>query len=79
MSDKCVSNLHTLPVELVNRILDHLNNQDILWSMENVCTRINAIVQIYLPYQVNFFLNENYPLCIIVETAFIRRIDHKSY
>jgi hypothetical protein len=62
MSDKFVPSLRTLPVELVYRILDHLTEDTILWSMRNICTRINAIVDSYHRYQVNFSfsLNSNF-------------------
>lgn len=52
MSEKYIPNLSTLPVELVYRILDHLDVMTILWSMQNVCKRIDAIVGTYHPYQV---------------------------
>ncbi len=48
------SSLHTLPVELVYRILDNLNKKTIFLSLSNVCTRLNAIINTYHPYQVNF-------------------------
>ena len=54
MSDKFIPSLHTLPVELVYRILDHLNDFSMLCSVRNVCTRINTIVDSYYRYQVNF-------------------------
>ncbi len=56
MSDKIKFSLHTLPVELVYRILDHLHEITILCSMRNVCTRINAITDSYHRYQVNYNL-----------------------
>jgi hypothetical protein len=56
MSDKTTSSFITLPIELVYRILDKLDNFTILCSMQNVCTRINTIVNTYHRYQVNFFL-----------------------
>ena len=52
MSDKTSLSLHTLPVDLVYRILDHLDQWNILYSMRNVCTRINAITDTYRPYKV---------------------------
>jgi hypothetical protein len=46
--------LHTLPVELVYRILDNLEELTILLSLRNVCTRLNDITDTYQRYQVNF-------------------------
>jgi hypothetical protein len=54
MSEKFVPDFLTLPVELVYRILDNLDEYTVLCSMRNVSTRINAIVNSYCPYQVNF-------------------------
>ena len=48
-----VPSLQTLPIELVCRILDHLDLYDILLSVRNVCSRLNAITDIYHPYAVN--------------------------
>ena len=44
--------LLTLPIELVCRVLDHLNPLDILLSIRDVCTRLDAISDTYYPYQV---------------------------
>ncbi len=44
--------LHTLPVELVYRILDNLSNKTIFMSCYNVCTRLNDIMKAYHRYQV---------------------------
>jgi hypothetical protein len=60
MSNKTKPSLITLPVELVYRILDKLDNFTILCSMLNVCTRINAIVNTYHRYQVNIFLQYSF-------------------
>ena len=54
MSDNSIRSLHTLPVELVYRILDNLDNVNIFWSLQSVCTRIDTILDTYHPYQVNF-------------------------
>ena len=56
MSNKIIPSLVTLPVELVYRILDHLEPFDILLSARNVCTRLNAITETYHRYQVNFII-----------------------
>ncbi len=53
------ASLHTLPVELVYRILDNLNNKTIFLSLSSVCTRLNTIINTYHPYQVIFsFISE---------------------
>ncbi len=44
--------LHTLPVEMVYRILDHLNTFTILVSCRNVCKKLNDITDTYHRYQV---------------------------
>ncbi|UJR29461.1 hypothetical protein I4U23_010673 [Adineta vaga] len=50
------SNLHTLPVELIYRVLDHLDMQTILLSTYDVCIRMNTIIDTYQPYKLdNFF------------------------
>jgi len=54
MANKTSSSFHTLPVELIYRILDHLDGSAILLSLRNVCIRINAIIDTYQPYQVYF-------------------------
>jgi len=46
------SSLHTLPIDLVYRILDHLDNMTIFWSCQNVCRRLNDVVNTYHPYRV---------------------------
>ena len=55
MSGKNILSLHTLPVELVYRILDNLNTLDILYSMRNVSKRIDAITDSYYEYQVSVY------------------------
>ncbi len=47
-----MSNLLQLPVELLYRILDNLDELTILLSMRNVCIRLNAITDTYHRYQV---------------------------
>jgi hypothetical protein len=44
--------LHSLPVELVYRILDNLDDKTILISCRDVCTRLNEITDTYHRYQV---------------------------
>ncbi len=48
--------LHTLPVELVYRILDNLDDLTLFVACRNVCTRLNAITETYHRYQVIFAL-----------------------
>jgi len=60
MSGKVTLSLLTLPVEIVYRILDNLERLEILLSVRNVCTRLNAITDTYHPYQVNFHLYFKY-------------------
>jgi hypothetical protein len=54
MSTQMALSLHTLPVELVYRILDSLDNQTIILSCRNVCARLNDIIDTYHRYQVIF-------------------------
>lgn len=60
MSDKIILTLHTLPIELIYRILDNLTDFTILYSMRNVCQRMNAIVDSYHRYQVILFQTTYY-------------------
>jgi hypothetical protein len=52
MSSGFTLSLVTLPVELTYRILDHLDNLNILLSFHDVCIRLNAIIDSYHRYQV---------------------------
>ncbi len=54
MSKKITPYFLILPIELVYRILDNLDELTILLSMRNVCTRLNAITDTYHRYQVMF-------------------------
>ena len=47
--------LPTLPIELVYRIFDNLPAIEILYSLWNVSTRLNAIINSYRPYQVKLY------------------------
>lgn len=47
--------LLTLPVELVYQILDNLDEITILFSMRDVCSRLNLITSSYHRYQVSIF------------------------
>jgi hypothetical protein len=48
-----MSSLLTLPVELIYRILDNLDEASIFLSVRDVCTRLNLITDTYHRYQVN--------------------------
>ncbi|CAF4428045.1 unnamed protein product, partial [Rotaria magnacalcarata] len=43
--------LVSLPIELVYRILDNLDDLTILMSLRNVCSRLNLIIDTYHRYQ----------------------------
>jgi hypothetical protein len=47
-----MSSLLTIPVELVYRILDQLDELTILLSARGVCKRLNLITDTYYRYQV---------------------------
>ncbi len=46
-------NLHTLPAELVYRILDNVDETTILFSFRDVCLRLNQTIDTYDRYKVN--------------------------
>ena len=45
-----------LPVELFYRILDQLDEKTIFFSLSNVCTRVNAVINSYHRYKVTIRL-----------------------
>jgi hypothetical protein len=53
MSDTIAPSLLTLPVELLFRIFDDLDELTIFIYVRNVCTQLKAITDAYLHYQVN--------------------------
>jgi hypothetical protein len=53
MSEKVIWSFIALPVELVYRILDHVDDVTLFCSALNVCTRLNTIINNYRRYQVN--------------------------
>jgi hypothetical protein len=60
-SNKMPLSLHTLPVEMVYRILDNLDDLTIFVSCRNVCTRLNTIRDTYHRYQVTLgFIMKSY-------------------
>ena len=52
MSHDIAPSLLVLSVELIYRILDHLEPRDLFLSTHNVCERLNAITDTHRPYQV---------------------------
>jgi len=59
MSNEVLLSLLTLPIEFVYRVLDNLDELTILFSARDVCTRLNAIIDIYHRYIVNFISTYN--------------------
>ena len=57
MSTNSMLNLLQLPIELLFRILDQLDELTIFISMRNVCRRLNAITDAYRRYQLFKTLN----------------------
>ena len=49
----------TLPIELVYRILDHVEPYDVLISTYPICARWKSIIDTYQPYQVKLALSES--------------------
>jgi len=47
------TSLHTLPVDIVYRILDHLSDKSLFISVTNICQRLNAIQNSYQRFQVS--------------------------
>jgi len=45
--------LHTLPIDIIYRIFDHLREKDLFISINNVSQRLNAILNSYQRFQVN--------------------------
>jgi hypothetical protein len=65
MSKKTKLCFLTLPIELIYRILDNLDELTILLSMRNVCIRLDAITNTYHRYQVmlsGFFFQDTFLL-----------------
>jgi hypothetical protein len=56
MSDKIKLSLLTLSVELIYRIIDHMDDRTLFLTMTNVCTRLTTIIDTYHRYRVNFFI-----------------------
>jgi len=45
--------IHALPIDMIYRIFDHLNEKDLFMSTNNVNQRLNAILNSYQPFRVN--------------------------
>ena len=48
--------LQNLPIEMVYRIMDHLNDKSLYLSFINVCQRLNRIIYSSQRYQVNHYI-----------------------
>lgn len=44
--------LHTLPIEIVYRIFDQLHDAELFVTLQNVCQRLNAILDSYQRFKV---------------------------
>lgn len=54
MSGDSTAPIMNLPIELVYRILNHLDPLEIMLSASGVCTKLDQIIDTYQPYQVRF-------------------------
>jgi len=48
--------LQNLPIEMLYRILDHLNDKSLYLSFINVCQRLNQIIYSSQRYRVNHYI-----------------------
>jgi hypothetical protein len=56
-----VLSLHSLPVELIYRIFDNLDEKTLFLSCYGICKRLNSIRDTYYRYQVIFnFITTSY-------------------
>ncbi len=53
MFNSSTLSLATLPVDIIYRILDHIDVQDIYMSARNICQRLDNIIDTYKRYQVD--------------------------
>jgi len=44
--------IHSLPIDVIYRIFDHLNEQDLFMSTNNINQRLNAILHSYPRFKV---------------------------
>lgn len=56
MTEKTLTPLLTLSIDIIYRILDKLDNLTLLCSVRDVCARLNKIVDTYNRYQVIFYI-----------------------
>ena len=56
-SNDMALSFHTLPVEMIYRILDNLDDKTMFTSMRNVCQRLNTITDSYHRYQVKLYFS----------------------
>lgn len=56
ISNDMALSLHSLPVEMVYRILDNSDDKTLFLSARNACQRLNAIIDSYYRYQVRLDL-----------------------
>lgn len=54
MSDNMTLSLCSLPIEMVFRILDELDNRALFLSARDVCQSLNIMIDAYPRYQVKF-------------------------
>ena len=52
MSTRTISSLLELPIEIIYRILDNLDDYTLFCAASNVCIRLNRILNTYDRYQV---------------------------
>ncbi len=80
--NKMSLSLHTLPVELVYHIFDHLDTFTIFLSCTNVCEKLNNIIDSYHRYKVHFqahcssFLDKYFSFIKFVQ--FEKGVNHES-
>ena len=79
MSSKINLTFLTLPVELVYRILDYLDDWSLICSIQNVSTRINRIIDNYHRYRVSYLvLNYKIQLTLCSKRySFLRNAPHR--
>lgn len=64
-----VYSLQTLPVEVVYRIFDKLNQKTLFLSCRGICKKLNDILDTYQPYQVKTFTESSLDKFIISVTC----------
>ena len=56
-TNKMHRSLHQLPVLIIYRIFDHLEDKALVLSIYAVCQRLNSVIHSYDRFKVKFFLN----------------------